>query len=94
MLPSNGSSPDPRSGGSYLDWLARLVSSERFAVAFVWWAVLLTLAPACLICAVGFHENGAAHLGYAAGAVGLAVALVAARQLLSPTTTSRGSIPR
>lgn len=86
---------DERSRNDRLaDWLAHAVTSEGFAVAFVWLAVLLTLAPACLFCAVGFHVAGAVHLGFASGTVGIAIGFVAVRGILTTTLSSRRALPR
>lgn len=78
----------------FAEWLARTVASEGFAVAFVWFAVLLTLLPACLFYVVGFHVTGAVHLGFASGAVGIVIGLVAVRGMLTTTWSSRRSLPR
>ena len=91
MTPSIDSSLDRPQGGNFLDWLALAVSSEATAVAFVWWAVLLTLTPACLVCALGFHESGALDVAFAVGAFGVVLGLVATRQLVLVTGTYRDS---
>lgn len=74
-----------------LDRLAVVVASEEFARAFVWWAVLLTIASACAVCAIGFHASGAVHLGAISGVVGGLLALAAVLRIASITDTLRGS---
>lgn len=83
-------SPRESSPSSRLDMLARIVSSENFAVAFLWWAVLVAVAPACFICALGFHLTGAWHVALAVGVVGVAIALVSVLRLASVTVSLRG----
>lgn len=83
----------PASTGGYADQLARLVASEAFAVAFIWWAVLVALAPACLICAWGFHRAGAVEAAATVGAIGLGVALVSTARLASLAGSLRGLAP-
>lgn len=72
-----------RPSGDRLDRLARFVSSEPFAVAFVWWAVLVTLAPLCLVCALGFHASGAIEAGVAFGLFGLVLGVLSIRRLVA-----------
>lgn len=79
----------PAATDGHADRLARLVASEAFAVAFLWWAVLVALAPACFVCAWGFHREGAATAAAVVGAIGLVVALVSVARLASETVTLR-----
>lgn len=68
-----------------LDRVARFVSSETFAVAFVWWSLLIALTPLCIVCALGFHASGAVEVGIALGLFGLVLGLVSLHRLVSLT---------
>lgn len=72
-----------RHSDEWLDRVARFVSSEPFAVAFVWWAVLVALAPLCVVCALGVHASGAVEAGIALALFGLVLGLVSLYRLLS-----------
>lgn len=45
-------------------------------MAFVWWNVLLALAPACAACALHFHATGAVHAAISIGLLGAAISVV------------------
>lgn len=83
MSPAPLQSVAPTGRDAALDRLARVVASEAFAVAFLWWAVLVALAPACFICAWGFHQTGAVGAAATVALIGLGVALVSVARLAS-----------
>ena len=74
---------DRESVDDRLDRVAWLIDSEAFAIAFGWGAVLVALAPLCLVYALGYHTSGAFHVGVTMAMVGIAVGGVAAYRLVS-----------
>jgi|GEM_PF-7005313 len=67
--------------GDRMDWLARFVSSETFAIAFVWWAIFVSLSPLCIVCALEFHTSGAIEATIAFGLFGVVLGVVSLHRL-------------
>lgn len=90
------SNPPPAHGGpgrdAPLDRLARLVSSEAFAVAFLWWASLVLVTPTCLAWCVHHYRNGTISLALGFGFAAVVIGTVALYRLAAITPRMRSAV--